>query len=211
MFWKHKQTRSTVLTEVVMNREVNFFYSGILRGLLQFCLRCHVVQEQIQSRRENSRRSICIMWFMCKMPLCFWCCQLLLLHRELRSGNRCCSDLLGVGVATAPQTLKTIPPQCTALLMLDDKSILTESWLHFKILFLSSYNFLFFPTAVHETSKRLSQTLRDVYEPDWNGGEDLAVITEACSWCVVVNACLNICFQTGGVSILSTGNICTVR
>ncbi|XP_070759031.1 bridging integrator 2b [Enoplosus armatus] len=33
--------------------------------------------------------------------------------------------------------------------------------------------------AVHETSKRLSQTLRDVYEPDWNGGEDLAVITES--------------------------------
>uniref|UniRef100_A0A8C9ZXD3 Bridging integrator 2b n=1 Tax=Sander lucioperca TaxID=283035 RepID=A0A8C9ZXD3_SANLU len=33
--------------------------------------------------------------------------------------------------------------------------------------------------AVHETSKRLSQTLRDIYEPDWNGGEDLAVITES--------------------------------
>ncbi|XP_068567933.1 bridging integrator 2b isoform X2 [Cebidichthys violaceus] len=33
--------------------------------------------------------------------------------------------------------------------------------------------------AVHETSKRLSQTLRDVYEPDWNGVEDLAVITES--------------------------------
>ncbi|XP_059186263.1 bridging integrator 2b isoform X2 [Centropristis striata] len=33
--------------------------------------------------------------------------------------------------------------------------------------------------AVHETSKRLSQTLRDIYEPDWNGMEDLAVITES--------------------------------
>ncbi|XP_075952793.1 bridging integrator 2b isoform X2 [Anarhichas minor] len=33
--------------------------------------------------------------------------------------------------------------------------------------------------AVHETSKRLSQTLREVYEPDWNGMEDLAVITES--------------------------------
>lgn len=33
--------------------------------------------------------------------------------------------------------------------------------------------------AVHETSKRLSQTLRDIYETDWNGVEDLAVITES--------------------------------
>ncbi|XP_034540421.1 bridging integrator 2b isoform X2 [Notolabrus celidotus] len=33
--------------------------------------------------------------------------------------------------------------------------------------------------AVHDTSKRLSQTLRDVYEPDWNGVEGLAVITES--------------------------------
>ncbi|XP_054473628.1 bridging integrator 2b isoform X2 [Anoplopoma fimbria] len=33
--------------------------------------------------------------------------------------------------------------------------------------------------AVHETSKRLSQTLRDIYEPDWKGEEDLAVITES--------------------------------
>ncbi|XP_023280432.1 bridging integrator 2-like isoform X2 [Seriola lalandi dorsalis] len=33
--------------------------------------------------------------------------------------------------------------------------------------------------AVHETSKRLSQTLRDIYESDWNGAEDLAVITES--------------------------------
>ncbi|XP_022601264.1 bridging integrator 2-like isoform X3 [Seriola dumerili] len=33
--------------------------------------------------------------------------------------------------------------------------------------------------AVHETSKRLSQTLRDIYESDWNGVEDLAVITES--------------------------------
>ncbi|XP_068450615.1 bridging integrator 2b isoform X2 [Clinocottus analis] len=33
--------------------------------------------------------------------------------------------------------------------------------------------------AVHETSKRLSQTLRDVYEPDWNGVEDLSLITES--------------------------------
>ncbi|KAM8868096.1 bridging integrator 2b [Synchiropus picturatus] len=33
--------------------------------------------------------------------------------------------------------------------------------------------------AVHETSKRLSQTLRDVYEPDWNGAEDLPDITDS--------------------------------
>ncbi|XP_041836154.1 bridging integrator 2b [Melanotaenia boesemani] len=33
--------------------------------------------------------------------------------------------------------------------------------------------------AVHETSKRLSQTLRDIYESDWNGVEDLAVITDS--------------------------------
>ncbi|CAJ1051151.1 bridging integrator 2b isoform X2 [Xyrichtys novacula] len=33
--------------------------------------------------------------------------------------------------------------------------------------------------AVHEASKRLSQTLRDIYEPDWNGVEGLAVITES--------------------------------
>ncbi|KAM9860023.1 bridging integrator 2b isoform 2-T2 [Aulostomus maculatus] len=33
--------------------------------------------------------------------------------------------------------------------------------------------------AVHETSKRLSQTLRDVYESDWSGGDELAVITES--------------------------------
>ncbi|XP_061544454.1 bridging integrator 2b [Phycodurus eques] len=33
--------------------------------------------------------------------------------------------------------------------------------------------------AVHETSKRLSQTLRDVYESDWDGVEDLAIIIES--------------------------------
>ena len=31
---------------------------------------------------------------------------------------------------------------------------------------------------MHESSKRLSQTLKEVYEPDWNGGEDLSVIME---------------------------------
>lgn len=31
---------------------------------------------------------------------------------------------------------------------------------------------------MHETSKRLSQTMRDIYEPDWNGVEELPVITE---------------------------------
>nr|XP_057925784.1 bridging integrator 2b [Doryrhamphus excisus] len=31
--------------------------------------------------------------------------------------------------------------------------------------------------AVHETSKRMSQTLRHIYEPDWDGVEDLAAIT----------------------------------
>ncbi|XP_072307791.1 bridging integrator 2b [Eucyclogobius newberryi] len=33
--------------------------------------------------------------------------------------------------------------------------------------------------AVHETSKKLSQTLTDVYESDWDGLEDLAVITDS--------------------------------
>ncbi|XP_053492585.1 bridging integrator 2b [Ictalurus furcatus] len=33
--------------------------------------------------------------------------------------------------------------------------------------------------AMHETSKRLSQTLKDVYESDWQGVEDLSVITES--------------------------------
>nr|XP_020448840.1 bridging integrator 2-like isoform X2 [Monopterus albus] len=33
--------------------------------------------------------------------------------------------------------------------------------------------------AVHDTSKRLSQTLRDIYESDWNGVDDLAVIAES--------------------------------
>lgn len=37
---------------------------------------------------------------------------------------------------------------------------------------------LLLPTAMHESSKRLSQTLRDVYELDWLGGEDLSVIME---------------------------------
>ena len=32
--------------------------------------------------------------------------------------------------------------------------------------------------AMHESSKRLSQTLKDVYEPEWNGGEDLADIIQ---------------------------------
>lgn len=31
---------------------------------------------------------------------------------------------------------------------------------------------------MHEMSKRLSQTLRDVYESDWNGMEELPVIIE---------------------------------
>lgn len=31
---------------------------------------------------------------------------------------------------------------------------------------------------MHETSKRLSQTLSDIYESDWDGVKDLAVITE---------------------------------
>ncbi|KAK2858308.1 hypothetical protein Q7C36_006227 [Tachysurus vachellii] len=33
--------------------------------------------------------------------------------------------------------------------------------------------------AIHEASKRLSQTLKDVYEPDWQGGEDLSVIMQS--------------------------------
>ncbi|KAM6979691.1 bridging integrator 2b [Aplochiton taeniatus] len=33
--------------------------------------------------------------------------------------------------------------------------------------------------AMHESSKRLSQTLRDVYEPDWQGVEDQSVIMES--------------------------------
>lgn len=31
---------------------------------------------------------------------------------------------------------------------------------------------------MHESSKRLSQTLKDIYEPDWHGVEDLTVIIE---------------------------------
>lgn len=41
--------------------------------------------------------------------------------------------------------------------------------------------YLFLFLAVHETSKRLSQTLRDVYESDWDGAMDLSVITEVSS------------------------------
>ncbi|XP_062853111.1 bridging integrator 2b [Trichomycterus rosablanca] len=33
--------------------------------------------------------------------------------------------------------------------------------------------------VMHDTSKRLSQTLKDVYEPDWQGIEDLSVIMES--------------------------------
>uniref|UniRef100_A0A3P8R4G9 BAR domain-containing protein n=1 Tax=Astatotilapia calliptera TaxID=8154 RepID=A0A3P8R4G9_ASTCA len=33
--------------------------------------------------------------------------------------------------------------------------------------------------GMHETSKRLSQTLSDIYESDWDGVKDLAVITES--------------------------------
>ncbi|KAF7711958.1 bridging integrator 2b [Silurus meridionalis] len=33
--------------------------------------------------------------------------------------------------------------------------------------------------AMHETSKRLSQTLKDVYESDWHGVEDLSVIMQS--------------------------------
>ncbi|XP_056130274.1 bridging integrator 2b [Lampris incognitus] len=33
--------------------------------------------------------------------------------------------------------------------------------------------------AMHEASKRLSQTLKEIYEPDWNGAEDLSVIRES--------------------------------
>uniref|UniRef100_A0A672KH70 Bridging integrator 2 n=1 Tax=Sinocyclocheilus grahami TaxID=75366 RepID=A0A672KH70_SINGR len=32
--------------------------------------------------------------------------------------------------------------------------------------------------VMHESSKRLSQTLKDIYEPDWHGVEDLTVIME---------------------------------
>lgn len=31
---------------------------------------------------------------------------------------------------------------------------------------------------MHESSKRLSQTLKDIYEQDWHGVEDLTVIME---------------------------------
>ncbi|KAG7326126.1 hypothetical protein KOW79_009527 [Hemibagrus wyckioides] len=33
--------------------------------------------------------------------------------------------------------------------------------------------------AMHETSKRLSQTLKEVYEPDWDGVEDLSIIMQS--------------------------------
>ena len=32
--------------------------------------------------------------------------------------------------------------------------------------------------VMHETSKRLSQTLKEIYESDWQGIEDLSVIME---------------------------------
>lgn len=71
--------------------------------------------------------------------------------------------------------------------MLDDNLILTESWLYFKIFFFVLLQFPVLFTAVHETSKRLSQTLRDIYESDWNGVQDLSVITEVCSWSICVS------------------------
>lgn len=37
---------------------------------------------------------------------------------------------------------------------------------------------------MHETSKRLSQTLRDVYESDWFGVGELPAITEVSFGCI---------------------------
>lgn len=83
-----------------------------------------------------------------------------------------------MGAAAAPETLKTIPPWCCLCCQKVDGLIPMESWLHFKFLF-----FFFLFTGMHETSKRLSQTLSDIYESDWDGVKDLAVITEVGLWC----------------------------
>lgn len=44
---------------------------------------------------------------------------------------------------------------------------------------------------MHETSKRLSQTLRDIYESDWFGVEELPVITEVSLGCIYIGINLN--------------------
>lgn len=59
-------------------------------------------------------------------------------------------------------------------------------WTYFKNFLLSPplRIFLHPSVAVHETSKRLSHTLRDVYEADWKGVEDLPLITEVSLGCI---------------------------
>lgn len=66
------------------------------------------------------------------------------------------------------------------VLLIQDDKLHVESWLHLQDFIFAATISCCFPTAMHETSKRLSQMLRDIYEPDWNGVEDLAVITDVC-------------------------------
>lgn len=59
---------------------------------------------------------------------------------------------------------------------------------------------------MHETSKRLSQTLKDVYESDWQGVEDLSVITEvrtrhcAHDFSAILTVLKCVCFASGSQS-----------
>lgn len=50
--------------------------------------------------------------------------------------------------------------------------------------FIKKICLLFCFVAMHETSKRLSQTLKDVYESDWQGVGDLSVIMEVRCLCM---------------------------
>lgn len=93
--------------------EANFLYSWIWFRLLQFCLRCHAVLKQIKSavKKGNSRRSAAYAFHvqetLISSVVSFCSCMV-----SSSQETSCCSDLLCVGVATLPQTLKTIPPQC---------------------------------------------------------------------------------------------------
>lgn len=82
----------------------------------------------------------------------------------------------GVGV-TRPTEPKdnTLHRTVILLLMLEDYVMGV-----FLVVATSFFFFFLMLTAVHETSRRLSQTLRETYETDWSGVEDLAVITEVC-------------------------------
>lgn len=120
----------------------------------------NVAPEQIKSCSENSRRSILLFLALSafapvRKPLLFWPSQ--------------------CGVATVP--VNTMP----------HNGLSNWWWISYGVPtifkeFVCPETSCPFSTAVHETSKRLSQTLRDIYEPEWNGVEDLGVITEVRSW-----------------------------